>query len=227
MAVATKKYKLFKVCKELNVGLETLKSFLEEKGVKIKGPNTAFSEEIYFEILEKFAKEKEIADKILERKQKLDGITDEAEISEESPESSSKKPTYVEITEKSIEDGVEEITRKEEPKKVEKKPVAAKSKKEAIEIIPEEKEKEKEPEKVETKKDDGVIRRINIDEIHGQKNAIEKKEKKKEVKKELEEESKDKKKKTGVDRKKEKEDKRRKAFDMIRKEEKRNSRLSI
>ncbi len=227
MAVAAKKYKLFKVCKELNVGLETLTSFLGEKGVKVKGPNTAFSEEIYIEILEKFAKEKEIADKILERKQKVDGITAEDEISDESSESASKKPAYVEIIEKSIEDGVEEITRKEEVKKVEaskkeavvEKPVAVKSEKEAIEIVPE--EKDKEIKKVETKKDDGVIRRIDIGEINEKKSVIEKKEKKKEVKKPSEEESKDKKKKTGVDRKKEKEDKRRKAFDMIRKEEKR------
>jgi len=58
MAVAVKKYKLFRVCKELNLGIETLGSFLEEKGIKVKGPNTAFPEEIYNEILERFAREK-------------------------------------------------------------------------------------------------------------------------------------------------------------------------
>jgi len=114
MAVATKKYKLFKVCKELNVGMETLTSFLEDKGVKVKGPNTSFSEDIYFEILENFAKEKEIADKILERKQKLEGvIVEKDESSSESP-AVSKKSSYVEQIERSIEEGVEQITRQEE-----------------------------------------------------------------------------------------------------------------
>ena len=72
MAVAVKKYKLFKVCKELNVGMDTIRPFLEERGVKISGPNTSITEEIHEEILENFSREKEIADKLHERKLKTE-----------------------------------------------------------------------------------------------------------------------------------------------------------
>lgn len=241
MTVATKKYKLFKVCKELNVGLETLSSFLEEKGVKVKGPNTSFSEDLYIEILEKFAKEKEIADKILERKQKQEGTFAEADtgVGDAIPEA--KKSSYVLSIEKSIEEGVEKITRKEEPKEVKPKKTtkAKKKKEEVVEEIEDKTKKESEisppeiseeiseekPEKVEKKKDDKVIRRIDIDEITG------KKPKKPTQKPEMvlpeEDKQKDKKKKTEEDRKKEKEEKRRKAFDMIRKDEKRRKDFNI
>ena len=106
MTVATKKYKLFKVCKELNVGIGTLSSFLEEKGIKIKGPNTSFPEDIYMEILEKFAKEKELADIILKRRQQQESVDDDLGIETDLEPIIKKKPAYVEIIEKSIEEGV-------------------------------------------------------------------------------------------------------------------------
>ena len=115
MVVAVKKFKLFKVCKELNVGIETVSSFLSEKGIKIKGPNTSFSEEIYLEILENFAREKEIADKLLRRKTKQDidaqTIPGEEELSEEHIV---EKSVYVQAIERSIEERVEEIIKKED-----------------------------------------------------------------------------------------------------------------
>jgi len=130
MAVSTKKYKLFKVCKELNVGMDTLSSFIEEKGVKIKGPNTAFPEEIYIEILEQFAKDKESADIILKRKKDQEGLSSELGVAEEEESAPKKKPAYVEIIEKSIEEGVEEIIKEEVEEKKPEKKKTAKSKKE-------------------------------------------------------------------------------------------------
>jgi len=44
---AGKKYKIFKICKELNLGHETIVSFLEQKNIKVPGPNASVSEDIY------------------------------------------------------------------------------------------------------------------------------------------------------------------------------------
>jgi len=148
MAVATKKYKLFKVCKELNVGMDTLSSFLEDKGIKVKGPNTAFPEEIYIDILEQFAKDKESADILQKRKKLQEGADSELGTVEDEEESPKKKPAYVEIIEKSIEEGVEEIIREEVE---DEKPKKKKTKKEKKVEEPE--EKEKEPQAVKVEKD--------------------------------------------------------------------------
>lgn len=122
MAVAVKKYKLFKICKELNVGMDTIRPFLEEKGVKVSGPNTSITEEIYEEMLENFSREKEIADKLHERKIKPeDGniAISEDEINSKEPE---EKSIYVQAIERSIEERVEEIIREEEEVKSENRP---------------------------------------------------------------------------------------------------------
>ena len=255
MTVATKKYKLFKVCKELNVGIGTLSSFLEEKGIKIKGPNTSFPEDIYMEILEKFAKEKELADIILKRRQQQESVDDDLGIETDLEPIIKKKPAYVEIIEKSIEEGVEEIKKEEEKpkkkttakaKKEEEKPkkkTTAKAKKEESkekkakeETEPVEEEtiaKEKKNEEIVERKvkDSRIIGHIDIDKIHGQKPSIHKKSEKEDKLVEATDDTstkikEKKKKRTEEDKKKEKEDKRRKAFDMIRKEEKRKKDFS-
>jgi len=53
-----KKYKIFKICKELNLGHETIIGFLTQKGIKVAGPNSGVAEDIYLEIVEKFATDK-------------------------------------------------------------------------------------------------------------------------------------------------------------------------
>ena len=240
MTVATKKYKLFKVCKELNVGIGTLSSFLEEKGIKIKGPNTSFPEDIYMEILEKFAKEKELADIILKRRQQQESVDDDLGIETDLEPIIKKKPAYVEIIEKSIEEGVEEIKKEEEkPKKkttAKAKKEESKEKKAKEETDPVEEEtigKEKKNEEIVEKKvkDSRIIGHIDIDKIHGQKPSIHKKSEKEDKLVEATDDTstkikEKKKKRTEEDKKKEKEDKRRKAFDMIRKEEKRKKDFS-
>ena len=240
MTVATKKYKLFKVCKELNVGIGTLSSFLEEKGIKIKGPNTSFPEDIYMEILEKFAKEKELADIILKRRQQQESVDDDLGIETDLEPIIKKKPAYVEIIEKSIEEGVEEIKKEEEkPKKkttAKAKKEESKEKKAKEETDPGEEEtigKEKKNEEIVEKKvkDSRIIGHIDIDKIHGQKPSIHKKSEKEDKLVEATDDTstkikEKKKKRTEEDKKKEKEDKRRKAFDMIRKEEKRKKDFS-
>jgi len=138
MTVAVKKYKLFKVCKELNVGMDTVRPFLEEKGLKVSGPNTSISEEVYQEILENFSREKEIADQLHFRKSHSDdgeqeGV--EADSAEEEPE----KSIYIQAIERSIEERMEEIIREEEvdEKKPEKKKSATKKKSAAKEEVEE------------------------------------------------------------------------------------------
>lgn len=113
MAVAEKKYKLFKVCKELNLGMDTLSSFLEERGVKLKGPNTPISEDMYTEILEKFAREKEIADKLFERKSKKDSDSPE-DLKDKTDETPTQKTSYIEAIERSIQEKAEEFSKPEE-----------------------------------------------------------------------------------------------------------------
>jgi len=138
MTVAVKKYKLFKVCKELNVGMDTVRPFLEEKGLKVSGPNTSISEEVYQEILENFSREKEIADQLHFRKSHSDdgeqeGV--EADSAQEEPE----KSIYIQAIERSIEERMEEIIREEEvdEKKPEKKKSATKKKSAAKEEVEE------------------------------------------------------------------------------------------
>jgi translation initiation factor IF-2 len=110
---AGKKYKLFKVCKELNLGMETLSSFLQDKGVELKGPNTSFSQDIYEEILAKFARDKEMADKLHRRKSGHDEAEGDADGTGVTEETGKKKTSYMEAIERSIEEGVEKIQRGE------------------------------------------------------------------------------------------------------------------
>jgi translation initiation factor IF-2 len=252
MAVAVKKYKLFKICKELNVGMDTIRPFLEEKGVKISGPNTSITEEIYEEILENFSSEKEIAEKLHERKLKTeDGnvAISEDEINLKEPE---EKSIYVQAIERSIEERVEEIIREEEEVKSEKssrkrkKPDAKKEEEKAEEVIEEAKEiiedaledekkvdeeaskkKEEEKEPADKKSEKEVVkeeetRKKKQPEVI-RKIDLDSIDEKQRVKKKTK--AKDKKSLSKEDVKKEKDNKRRKALEMIRKDEKRKRHL--
>ena len=77
-----KKYKLFKVAKELNIASDTIIAFLEKKGLQVKGPNTSLTDEDYSEILEKFSIEKERAD-ILHAKREHDKVLSEEAVASE------------------------------------------------------------------------------------------------------------------------------------------------
>lgn len=64
-----KKKKLFQVAKELNLAVETIKDFLEKKGVAVTNPNVRIDEETYDLILKRFSFEKKEADKIQKRRE--------------------------------------------------------------------------------------------------------------------------------------------------------------
>ena len=235
MAVAVKKFKLFKVCKELNLGMETLSSFLKENGVKVSGPNTSFSEDIYEKILGEFAREKEIADELQKRKIEKTVLSDTAEEVEKVDEVL-KKPTYVQAIERSIEERIEEISRQEEKQKKDKK--AKKKEKitesevieEVKEIIKEEPEKTKVVSEAEPLAEDQKTAKPKFRKIEL---PVEKKEKKEEIPEIESTKTTDKKKFKAKDIKalaredaqKEKDSKRRKALDMIRKDEKRKKQM--
>ncbi len=68
MAVTAKKRKLFQVAKELNLSSGTITEFLQKKGHEVRGPNTPISDEVYEEILQRFAHEKKIAEKLHKRR---------------------------------------------------------------------------------------------------------------------------------------------------------------
>lgn len=113
MTVAVKKYKLFKVCKELNVGMDTVRPFLEDRGLKVSGPNTSIPEEVYQEILKNFSREKEIADQLHFRKSHSDD-DDQQDVEASSSSDEPEKSIYVQAIERSIEERMEEIIRDEE-----------------------------------------------------------------------------------------------------------------
>lgn len=64
-----KKRKLFQVAKELNLAVETIKDFLEKKGIEVTNPNVRIDEETYDLILKRFSFEKKEADKIQKRRE--------------------------------------------------------------------------------------------------------------------------------------------------------------
>jgi translation initiation factor IF-2 len=68
MAGGTSKKKLFQVAKELNLGKETIKDFLEKKGIKVTNINMRLEEDVYEMILNRFSKEKREAEKIQKRR---------------------------------------------------------------------------------------------------------------------------------------------------------------
>ncbi|NOX38525.1 MAG: translation initiation factor IF-2 [Calditrichaeota bacterium] len=63
-----KKRKLFQVAKELNLSSGTIKEFLEKKGYTVKGLNMIITDEVYDEILQRFAHEKKAAEKLQKRR---------------------------------------------------------------------------------------------------------------------------------------------------------------
>ncbi len=241
MPAAVKKFKLFKVCKELNVGIETISSFLKEKGVKVTGPNTSISAEIHEEILDNFAREKEIADQLHMRKIKSESGEEvgEADLVEEK---TVEKSEYIQNIERSIEERIEAMKKEDEPEEKPKKKSKAKKDPEpdteteiesqkivdqAKEIIEETPAEEVQPEpevKVEEKPKSGAIRKIDLDKVGRISSKPEPAAK--ETKPEADQEDKkDKGKKkdkpsSGKESEDTKEAKRRKAMEMIRKDEK-------
>jgi translation initiation factor IF-2 len=121
MAVAQKKYKIFKICKELNLGHETVIEFLGQKKIKVSGLNASVSEDIYIEILDRFALDKEKAEELKARKKRASGEDKENIDSEEKKEETAEESLYLQALKKSIKDGVEALHRVGEEKKTVKK----------------------------------------------------------------------------------------------------------
>jgi len=80
MAVGGRK-KIFQIAKELNLATETIKEFLEKKGINVTNPNMRISEEEYDLILKRFSFEKKEADKIHKRREER--VREEQEITEQ------------------------------------------------------------------------------------------------------------------------------------------------
>ena len=113
---AGKKYKIFKICKELNLGHDTIIGFLEKQGIKVSGPNASVSEDVYIDILEKFAQDKAKAEQLKARRQKEAGEETAQEAVEEKPAEAG-QPSYLDVLKQSIEEGAEAISKgKVEPK---------------------------------------------------------------------------------------------------------------
>lgn len=160
-----KKYKIFKISKELNLGFETLKNFLDKKAIKVSGPNDSISEDIYLEILDKFAQDKAKAEEIRARRAKERGeVVEAVEVATEEPEE--KQPSLVDELKKVIQEGAEAIAEGKstaKPKTVRKKPARPKKIKKVAEpeietpkteeivetkTTPEAEEKKQAPEKI-------------------------------------------------------------------------------
>lgn len=154
MTVSDKKYKIFKICKELNLGHETIFGFLEQNKFKYSGsgPNAAVGEEVYQEILNKFATDKAKADSIKARKEKDLGAGGEQVVkAAEQPQDES---VYMKVLKQSIVDGVEKLarTRDEKPPvhKPKRKFPEKKAESPAPQPIPESGEEEKPKPKLKT-----------------------------------------------------------------------------
>jgi len=105
MAVeAKKKKKLFQVAKELNLGKETIKDFLEKKGIKVVGLNMRIDDKIYDLILDRFSKEKKAAEAIHKRRE--DRVREEQEVAEKQRElfETPSEVAETEISDEKIED---------------------------------------------------------------------------------------------------------------------------
>ncbi len=248
MAVAVKKYKLFKVCKELNVGMDTIRPFLEEKGMKLSGPNTPLTEEIYLEILENFSREKEIADQLHQRKVQSDVDETAGDETENSVGEVVEKSIYVQAIERSIEERMEEMIREEVDAKKEKhsskkKKATAEEKKGSEAVVEQAKEFIRESIEdvlttgpTEIKADDQAVVMVEPD---SEEKPLAKEEKKEPdvirkidldsiddgQKRKRKTKAKDKKILSKEEAAKEKEDKRRIALEMIRKDEKKKKRM--
>jgi translation initiation factor IF-2 len=142
MAVSGKKYKIFKICKELNLGHETIFSYLEQNKIKYKGagPNAFVEEDIYLDLLERFATDKQKADTLKAKRIK---DQDGAEVAEEEQVTTAHdESTYMQVLKQSIVDGVEALAKsKDEPIPPRKPKKVVKKKEEPPEVLEKEKEK--------------------------------------------------------------------------------------
>lgn len=122
MTVSEKKYKIFKICKELNLGHETIFSFLEQNKFKYSGsgPNAAVGEDVYQDILDKFATDKVKADTLKARREKDQGYGEEQAV--ETAEQPQDESAYMKVLKQSIVDGVEKLARTKDEKPPVRKP---------------------------------------------------------------------------------------------------------
>ena len=223
---AGKKYKIFKICKELNLGQDTIFEFLKQKKLKVagSGPNGAVTEDVYVEILDRFSTDKEKAEALRKRKKDENAEIPETEqaATEETQEEDS---SYLQAIKASIEKGAEAIARGDDVKTVKKKRSVRKKK------VEEPPEVEKEAEEAAETAPAAPVAKVEpvAEETPKEEVTPAKKEPATAPKKEtvLEETGKKAKKQKAKDRKKgskplpavsEKEKKRRKAMDMIRKD---------
>ena len=115
MATGKKKYKIFKICKELNLGHETIVLFLEkDMKMKVSGPNASIDEDMYLAIIDRFATEKEKAERLKARKQPETG--EGATSAEQETATDDGSRAYLDVLKRSIEEGVEALAKtKDEP----------------------------------------------------------------------------------------------------------------
>ncbi len=138
----SKKYKIFKISKELNLGFETIKAFLEKQNVKVSGPNDSISEELYLEILDKFAQDRAKAEAIRARRAKKNGeVQEETAVATEEKKEEAPSGLVDEIK-KMIEQDAEAIsqgksTRKPKPPKKKRETKKAVKKEEKTETVEE------------------------------------------------------------------------------------------
>ncbi|RMF56509.1 MAG: translation initiation factor IF-2 [Calditrichaeota bacterium] len=107
VSVKPQKKKLFQVAKELNLSTETIKEFLEKKGIAVRNHNMRLTEDVYQMVLERFSYEKKVAEKIEKRRKERvqeEAPAKEAEpVAETQPEAEVAAPSEVEVSEEEVE----------------------------------------------------------------------------------------------------------------------------
>jgi translation initiation factor IF-2 len=114
MAAEKIRRKLFKVAKELNLSHQTIIEFMEKKGFDVSGLNTPITDEIYDEILKRFAQEKQKAEKIARRRKEMvkeEHAEEEKAVTAEEPAKTveEEQPEKVEMVSEE-EESAEEVT---------------------------------------------------------------------------------------------------------------------
>jgi translation initiation factor IF-2 len=167
--------KLFKLAKEFNLGTDTLINFLTkmvEEGkieLQFKGPMTAVNDEVYEILLDKFQREKQQADKLHKRKERVDETDEETEQTQEILDEIVEPKTE----EKVVESDAEEVISPEEEKEEElPEPVREKVEETETATVPKHKTVDSKHNPIEKKKVDGKLppkkeeikKRMTVDE---------------------------------------------------------------
>jgi translation initiation factor IF-2 len=170
------KRKLFKVSKEFNLGKDTLTAFLQQlvkdgkADIQFKGPNTVIEDNVFELISQRFAREKQIAERIVKKRQQRH---DENEIPVENfnkPEEM-EKTSDVEIKQEEKKPEPEVKKTEEKPEKISEQKNVAKPKEEIIQEVKQTPKPEKKEVSESSPKEEKKVQKTEKKDFSGDRNS--------------------------------------------------------